>query len=153
MSAGKVVVIVLVVIAMLFVITVALGGSHGGGNTDSPDAVNFLKGLQSKRFLTLGDKATATCAGAGQRVLVLAGSSCTITLEKRGFLGEPTRVVLIPTGLMPLGVKIDPKSGPAQDESVDPGKCFQSAVGPGGGTVTLLPSGNVTVTLQDRACP
>lgn len=160
MSAQKILIIVLVVLVVIFVITIGVGGCHGGGDSDDPGAVKSLKGLQGNRFLTIGDKASIgppppapTCAVTGPdgRVLRVDGE-CTITLGKRAFFRKSTRVVLQPSGR--VRVRVRPKKGPDQDETVT-NECFGTAINRAGGTITLTPlsSPAPTVTLLRMACP
>ena len=150
----KLLIIVLVVLVVIFVITVGIGGCHGGGDTDDAGAVSALKGLQGKRFLEIGDKASVSptsCGAPGAQTLTV-NTTCVITFEKRAFFRRSTRVVL--QANRPLRVIIEPKDGPRQDESIGAAECFGSAVNHSGGTMTLIsPSGVATVALLRQACP
>jgi hypothetical protein len=145
----KLLIIVLVALVVIFVIAVGIGGCHGSGRTDRPGPVNALKGLQGKRFLVIGDKTKATCAGPGAVTFIVNGV-CTITFEKRPFFKTSTRVVFVPNAS--VRVLVDPKNGPRQDEQVDQFKCFGSAIDHAGGTMTLI-ANNATITLLRQACP
>ena len=151
-------IIVLVVLVVIFVITIGIGGCHDSG-PPSPNRAGFvggLKGLQGKRFLEIGDKASAsppTCGVPGAQTLTFNGT-CVITFEKRAFFRRSTRVVLLPN--RPMRVIIVPNDGPPQDVQLpDDGKfCFASAVNHSGGTMTLTsPPGTTTVALLRQGCP
>ncbi len=49
----KLLIVLLVVVAVVFVVTLALGASHGPRSPDDsdPDGIGFLDGLQGNRFL------------------------------------------------------------------------------------------------------
>jgi hypothetical protein len=138
MDGQKVAIVALVALAMFFVVTRGLAGSHGGGRSDRPDPVEFLKGLQSQRFLDLDDHASTTCGRAGNALEVPAGAACELTLAERGRFGTPTRVVFQPS--QSIRVRVDPERGASQDVTVDPDECFQSAVDTAGGRMTFGPA-------------
>ena len=163
MSAQKILIIVLVVLVVIFVITIGIGGCHGSG-TPNPNRAGFvgaLKGLQGKRFLEIGDKASmsprppppqSNCGTPNAETLTVGGT-CVITFEKRAFFRKSTRVVLQPN--RPLLVVIAPNDGPRQDVQLpaDGDFCFASAVNHSGGTMTLTSlSGVATVALLRRGC-
>jgi hypothetical protein len=152
----KVLIIVLVALVVIFVITVGIGGCHASGNrrTDDESAVGALKGLQGNRFLEIGDKASASppsCGSPGAQTLTVNGS-CVITFEKRAFFRRSTRVVFRPNSR--VSVIVVPRDGPRQDEQVNQGECFATAVNHSGGTLTLKPLVGTTATLflQRRPC-
>jgi hypothetical protein len=158
MSAQKLMIIALVALAVIFLITLGIGGCHGSG-TPSPNRAGFvggLKGLQGKRFLEIGDKASAnppSCGVPGAQTLTVNGT-CVITFEKRAFFRKSTRVVLRPN--RPMRVIIAPNDGPLQDVQLpeDGDFCFASAVNHSGGTMTLTsPPGTTTVALLREGCP
>lgn len=169
MSAQKILIIVLVVLVVIFVITIGVGGCHGGGDSDDPGAVKALKGLQGKRFLKIGDKATTTCPVLDQNGRVLRVQvACTVTVAKRAFFRKSTRIAFrrcidppacqappppFPRPAFPaFQVSIRPKSGPDQDEDIAGERCFGSAINRAGGTMTLR-SVDTTITLQEQGCP
>lgn len=148
----KLLIIVLVVLVVIFVITVGIGGCHGGGNSDDAGAVKALKGLQGKRFLEIGDKASVSptsCGAPGAQTLTV-NTTCVVTFEKRAFFRRSTRVVF--EANKAIRVIIVPKDGPRQDEQLGAGECFASAVNRSGGTMTLL-ANNATVFLMREGCP
>jgi hypothetical protein len=158
MSAQKLMIIALVALAVIFLITLGIGGCHGSG-TPNPNRAGFvgaLKGLQGKRFLEIGDKASAnppSCGVPGANTLTFNGT-CVITFDKRAFFRRSTRVVLQPN--RPMRVVIAPNDGPRQDVQLpeDGDFCFASAVNHSGGTMTLTsPPGNTTVALLRQGCP
>ena len=155
MSAQKILIIVLVVLVVIFVITIGAGGCHGGGDSDDPGAVKSLKGLQGNRFLTIGDDATVspTSCGANGAQALTVNTTCIVTFEKRAFFRRSTRVGLL--GNRTLRVIVNPKDGPRQDETVNPGECFGSAVNHSGGTMSLIASTGLStvVFLRQQACP
>lgn len=150
----KLLIIVLVVLVVIFVITIGIGGCHASGSGKDPDhagAVGALKGLQGKRFLKIGDKATVTpntCA-LGPTTLRVNGV-CIVTVEKRAFFRKSTRVAFV--GNAPISVFVNPKNGPQLNKGVNAGKCFGSAVDRAGGTIQISGS-NATVTLLQQGCP
>jgi len=146
---------VFVVLVVIFVITIGVGGCHGGGDSDDPGAVKSLKGLQGNRFLTIGDKATVNppaCGAPGAQTLTV-NPACVVIFQKRAFFKRSTRVALF--GNRNLRVIINPKDGPRQDESIGPFECFGSAVNRSGGTMNLIASTGLAtvVTLRQQACP
>jgi hypothetical protein len=149
----KLLIILLVVLVVIFVITVGIGGCHASGSGKDPDHAGFvgaLKGLQGKRFLKIGDKATvtpSTCA-LGPTTLRVNGV-CIVTVEKRAFFRKSTRVALVAN--TPISVFVNPKNGPQVNKAVN-GKCFGSAVDRAGGTIQISGS-NATVTLLQQGCP
>jgi hypothetical protein len=116
--------------------------------------VGALKGLQGKRFLTIGDKASANppeCGPPPVDTLTVSNTPCVITFEKRAFFRRSTRVVF--RANRPISVVIDPNDGPRQEEQLDALECFASAVNHSGGTMTLSsPSGIATVLLLREPC-
>jgi hypothetical protein len=152
-SAQKLLIIVLVALVVIFVITVGIGGCHGGGDTDDAGAVRALKGLQGNRFLEIGDKASAPPPGCGSpdaNTLTVNGM-CVVTFEKRAFFRRSTRVVF--RANKPMRVIINPNDGPRQDEQLGVLECFASAVNRSGGTMTLTVVGSATVSLLQQGCP
>ena len=148
-------IILLVVLAVIFLITVGMGGCHSGGRSpNDAGAVKALKGLQGNRFLAIGDKAFVnppSCGQSGAQALTV-NTTCFVTFQKRAFFRKSTRVVFRANRL--LRVIVDPKDGPRQDETVGAGECFASAVNHSGGTMTLIsPTGAATVLLLRQACP
>jgi hypothetical protein len=151
-------IILLVVLALIFLITVGMGGCHHGGRTpNDAGAVKSLKGLQGNRFLTIGDKAfvsPGSCwdARAPQVLTVTINTDCFVTFQKRAFFRKSTRVAL--QSNRPLTVTIDPVDGPRREDPVGAGDCFGSAVSHSGGSMTLeSPTGTATVLLLRHACP
>jgi hypothetical protein len=148
-------IILLVVLALIFLITVGMGGCHHGGRSPSDaGAVKALKGLQGNRFLAIGDKAfvsPSSCGQPGAQALTV-NTTCFVTFQKRAFFRKSTRVALQSNRL--LNVIIDPVDGPHRDETVGAGECFGSAVSHSGGSMTLRsPTGAATVLLLRHACP
>lgn len=150
---SKKLIIVLVAIAVLFVVTIAIGASHGSSASPAhPGFAGALKGLQGSRFLTIGDAAATTCAIVGSAPTVLSVSgSCVISVEKRGLFSSATRVAFDANGQ--VGVVAETKSVPAQTNTVDGGKCYGSAIDHSGGTITLSAFPATTITLRTAACP
>jgi hypothetical protein len=151
----KLMIVLLVVVAVVFAVTLAMGGSHkarSAGDSD-PAGIGFLDGLQGKRFLRLGDKATTTCITGDQVTLnVPVGlDGCTIAVEKRSFFSRPTRVAFVAHGS--VSVTVDSKRVPGKATSVDSDKCFGSAIDHGGGTIIVTAPAATTITLQQTACP
>jgi hypothetical protein len=150
---SKKLIIVLVAIVVLFVVTIAIGASHGSSASPAhPGFAGALKGLQGSRFLTIGDAATTTCAIVGSAPTVLSVSgSCVISVEKRGLFSSATRVAFDANGQ--VGVVAETKSVPAQTNTVDGGECYGSAIDHSGGTITLSAFPATTITLRTAACP
>jgi len=151
----KLLIVLLVVVAVLFVVTIALGASHGPRSSDDdPDGIGFLDGLQGNHFLRLGDKATTTCQTSDSVTLTVPVSpGCALVVEKRSFFSRPTRVAFIPAGS--VIVIPDANGVPAKDTAVDGGKCYASAVDHGGGTITVVSAAfaSTTIALQTTPCP
>lgn len=149
MSSQKVMIVVLVVLALIFLITLGMGGCHSSRRPDPhhPGAVSALRGLQGNRFLQIGDKASTNCGTPNASALTVNGQ-CVIFFQKRAFFRKSTRVVLQPVGA--LHVTVNPKDGPAQDDPVDPGECYATAVNHSGGSITL--TGNTIVAILRRGC-
>jgi hypothetical protein len=153
----KLLIVLLVVLVVIFVITVGIGGCHASGSGKDPDQAGFvgaLKGLQGKRFLKIGDKATVAPAGSstcdpGPGTLRVSGT-CIVTLQKRAFFKKSTRVALVANA--PISVFVNPKNGPQLNKAVNVGKCFGSAVDHAGGTIQISGS-NATITLLQQGCP
>lgn len=147
-------IVLLVVVAVVFVVTLALGGSHAPRppGDSSPDGISFLGGLQGNRFLRLGDKASTTCPTSDEVTLTVPVSpGCTITVGKRSFFSKPIRVAFDTPGL--VTVTVDSKSVPGREQSVGGDhSCFMSAVDHGGGTITLVGAFATTVTLRTAKC-
>jgi hypothetical protein len=159
----KLLIALLVALVVIFVITIGIGGCHASGSGKDPDhpgAVGGLKGLQGKRFLELGDKATATCAPPGAVTFTVNGT-CTITVEKRAFFRTSTRIIFrrcidppscqTPSTFSFFVVSVVPKNGPTETDQVAGKRCFATAIDHAGGTMTL--TGSATITLQRQACP
>lgn len=148
-------IVLLVVVAVLFVVTLAMGGSHkprAPGDSD-PDGIGFLSGLQGNRFVRLGDKATTTCVTGDQVTLSVPTTpeGCTITVGKRSFFSKPLRIAFDTPGL--VSVTVESKSVAGREQSVGGDHtCFASAVDHGGGTITLKTSFATTVTLRTTKC-
>jgi hypothetical protein len=148
----KLLIVLLVVLVVIFVITLGIGGCHSSGSGKDPDhpgAVGALKGLQGKRFLRIGDKASTTCGVLPNQVGLVVNGTCTITFEKRSFFSRSTRVLFVPSAT--VFVQVKPKSGHDRTDRVDGGKCYGSAIDHGGGTMTLF--GNATITFRRQECP
>jgi hypothetical protein len=150
----KLLIIVLVAIVVIFVITIGIGGCHASGSGKDPDHAGFvgaLKGLQGKRFLKIGDKATVTPNTCAQGPTTLrVNGVCIVTVEKRAFFRKSTRVALVANAA--TSVFVNPKNGPQVNKLVNAGKCFGSAVDHAGGTIQISGT-NATVTLQQKGCP
>jgi hypothetical protein len=153
-STQKLLIIVLVALVVIFVITIGIGGCHASGSGKDPDhpgAVGALKGLQGKRFLKIGDKATLTPNTCAQGPTTLrVNGVCIVTVEKRAFFRKSTRVALVANA--PISVFVNPKNGPQVNKAVNAGRCFGSAVDHAGGTIQISGS-NATVTLLQQGCP
>jgi hypothetical protein len=148
----KLLIIVLVVLVVIFVITIGIGGCHASGSGKDPDhagAVGALKGLQGKRFLKIGDKASTTCGVLSNEVGLVVNGTCTIKFEKRSFFSRSTRVLFVPSAT--IFVLVKPESGHDRTDRVDGGKCYGSAIDHAGGTMTLV--GNATITFRRQECP
>jgi hypothetical protein len=149
----KLLIVVLVVIVVIFVITIGIGGCHASGSGKDPDHAGFvggLKGLQGKRFLKIGDKATVTPNTCAQGPTTLrVNGVCIVTVEKRAFFRKSTRVALVANA--PISVFVNPKNGPQVNKAVN-GRCFGSAVDHAGGTIQISGT-NATVTLLQQGCP
>jgi hypothetical protein len=152
----KLLIVTLVAIVVIFVITIGIGGCHASGSGKDPDhagAVGALKGLQGKRFLTIGDKATVTptaCALNPTTLRINGSGACIVTLEKRAFFRKSTRVAFVANA--PISVFVNPKNGPQVNKGVNAGRCFGSAVDHAGGTIQISGT-NATVTLLQQGCP
>lgn len=158
----KLMIIVLVALAVIFLITLGIGGCHRSGPPD-PDRAGFvrsLKGLQGNRFLQIGDKASTTCVQANA-VIVRVNGTCQIFLQKRAFFRRSTRVAFrrcLDAACQTLGqfpfpfqVSVNPRKGPTQSDQVGGETCYGTAIGRSGGTITL--TGNATISLQRPGCP
>lgn len=147
-------IIALVALAVIFLITLGMGGCHSS-RIPSPDHAGFvgsLKGLQGKRFLEIGDKAHTDppgCGTPGVQTLTV-NPRCVVIFEKRAFFRRSTRVVFRANA--PVHVTVEPNDGPRQDEQLTTLQCFASAVNHSGGRMTLTGS-NATVFLQRQPCP
>jgi hypothetical protein len=150
----KLMIIVLVALAVIFVIAVGIGGCHGSARRGDAGAASALKGLQGKRFLVIGDKASTTCTVGNDmfgRQTLTVSRTCTVFFGKRSFFRRPTRVVFVSNAK--VNVSVDPVNGRHQGEQVDPGDCSASAIDRHGGTMTFSPViGTPTITLFRRAC-
>ena len=151
----KLLVVLLVVVAVVFLITIALGASHGPRSPDDPDpdGIGFLDGLQGNHFLRIGDKASTDCPTVSTEPTVLSvpTSGCTLVIEKRSFFSRPTRVAFDATGQVIVTAAangVTPKPS-----TVNGGDCYGSAVDHSGGTVSLAAFFATTITLRTAACP
>jgi hypothetical protein len=150
-------IVLLVVVAVVFVVTLAMGGSHAprAPNDSDPDGISFLGGLQGNRFLRLGDKATTTCPTGDQITLSVpaGGDGCSITVGTRSIFSKPIRVAFVAAG--PVTVTVASKSVPGRGQQVpddDGHDCFMAAVDHGGGTITLVAAFATTITLRTARC-
>ena len=146
----KLLIVLLVVLALIFLITLGMGGCHSG--TPTPNRAGFvgsLKGLQGNRFLTIGDKASTTCDVLNASTLRV-NTKCFVFFQKRAFFRKSTRVVFKANA--PLHVTIDPKDGRRQEAGLSTLECFASAVNHSGGTMTLEATGSAIVVLQRGPC-
>jgi hypothetical protein len=153
--AQKLMIVLLVVVAVVFVVTLALGGSHAPRAPDDsdPDGISFLGGLQGNRFLRLGDEATTTCSTGDQVTLNVPIGGCTITVGKRSLFSKPIRIAFVTAG--PITVTVDSKSVPGRGQQVPDDKghtCFMSSVDHDGGTITLAASTSTAITLLTTKC-
>jgi hypothetical protein len=159
----KLLIIVLVVLAVIFVITLGMSACKGSGEPrpGRAGAVDRLKGLQGNRFLEIGDDASTTCGFVNAVTLTVTGS-CAITLEKRAFFRRSTRVVfrrcLNPPTCQTIGafpalfrVIVNPSEGPTQNDDIGGKGCYGTAIGREGGRITLI--GNATISLRRPGCP
>jgi hypothetical protein len=152
----KLMIIVLVAVAVIFVIAVGIGGCHGSTRLGDAGAGNGLKGLQGKHFLVIGDKASTNCTLGqdmfGRQTLTVSSSSCAIFVGKRSSFRRPTRVVFVSN--LPISVSIDPVHGPHQDpKQVNANDCSAAAIDHSGGTMTFSRLvGSPTITLLRQAC-
>jgi hypothetical protein len=158
----KLLIIVLVVLAVIFLITLGMSACQGSGdpNPGRAGAVDSLKGLQGNRFLEIGDDAGTTC-GLVNAVTLTVNGLCAITLEKRAFFRRSTRVAfrrcIDPPACQTLGrflffqVFVNPRKGPTQNDQITGETCYGTAIGREGGTITL--NGNATISLRRPGCP
>ena len=155
--AQKLLVVLLVVVAVVFVVTIALGSSHGPRSPDDsdPDGIGFLDGLQGNHFLRIGDRASTDCptVSTDPTVLSVPTSGCALVVEKRGFFSRPTRVAFDVAGQVVVnattnGVTTKPSTVPDGDH-----RCYASAVDHSGGTISLSAFFATTITLRTAACP
>jgi hypothetical protein len=158
-------IIVLVVLALIFLITLGMGGCHSGGGTPNDAGfVKSLKGLQGNRFLVIGDKAFVTtdgCWDGRAPQLLRVNSQCFVILQKRAFYRKSTRVVFrrcidpprcqIPAVFPSFQVTVNPRNGPQRTDDVTGKLCYGTAIDHGGGTLTLV--GTATLELQQQGCP
>ena len=154
MSAGKVVAIVLVAIAMLFVVGLALGSNQHDSTADT-HGNGFLSHLQAGRFLQVsGDVTASGCGSESPGAVVVSTSACVLTVPAGGAFARPTRIALKPTTLA-VEVTVSPnRNGPVLKQRVDPGDCLGAALDGKGGTVVLGPStgGLTAVQLLTERC-
>lgn len=154
MSAGKVVAIVLVAIAMLFVVGLALGSNKHDGTADT-HGTGFLSHLQAGKFLQVsGDVTASGCANTSPGVVVVSTSPCVLTVPAGGTFARPTRIALKPT-TGPVQITVRPnRNGPVLQQSVNPGDCLGAALDGKGGTVVLGPlaTGLSAVQLLTQRC-
>jgi hypothetical protein len=147
--AQKILIIALVVLVILFVVTLGLGGSHRDEGPTGSDPIGFLRSLQSKRFLVLGQD-TNGCAPPGASQFQ---TPCVITFNDRGRLKKPTKVAFdVVAGT--VTVRLRPKQGAEQVTSVPDesnSRCYGSSMDARGGILEL--SGNATIRLRDSDCP
>lgn len=155
----KVVIIVLVVIAMLFVVTLGLGAGNHGGSADPdhpPALVDALDGLGGSRFLEVSGDVSSNCAANTPRRLTVNGS-CSIIVPSRSAFSRPLRVVARPASgtfnaaLLPnAGRRPDPALGIPRSDA----PCFESAVDHQGATIALscAGAGQCQVDLIERKC-
>lgn len=142
MNAQRLFVIVLVVVAVLFVISVAAGFSHGSQSPDNAGILSGLKGLRSSPLRSFDAHDRASCA-TSPNTLTVSGT-CTITLDKRGFFARPIRLILVSQAAAVIQVR--PNSGAARTTSLNAGDCFDTAVNHSGGTITIsAPSAALTL--------
>jgi hypothetical protein len=158
----KLLIIVLIVLAVVFVITLGMSACQGSGNPtpDRAGAVDSLKGLQGNRFLQIGDDASTTC-GLVNAVTLTVNGTCAITLEKRAFFRRSTRVAFRrctdPPACQTLGafpffqVIVNPQNGPTQSDQIAGKTCYGTAIGRAGGRITLI--GSATISLRRPGCP
>lgn len=153
MDRQKLLIVVLVAIAMVFVISVGFGARGDNGRPDATDPVEFLKGLRSERFLQLDEGLSTTCQRRSADEVVVAGP-CVITAPAPGLFGRPPSVVIASSA--PVTAQIQPERGPPLQEVVggDDRECLQAVLA-GGGRVRLEPAGNVNtvVELRGESCP
>jgi hypothetical protein len=158
----KLLIVVLVVLVLIFLITLGMAGCHSSRQPD-PDhagAVGALKGLQGKRFLEIGDKASTNC-GVINSVTLRVNGTCFINLQKRAFFSKSTRVAFrncidppgctTPSAFPSLQVDVNPRKGPTQSDQIAGKLCYGTSIGHAGGTISM--TGNTTIALQRRACP
>jgi len=158
----KLLIVVLVVLVLIFLITLGMAGCHGSRRPDPDHAgvVGALKGLQGKRFLVIGDKASTNCAVINAVTLRVNGT-CFISLQKRAFFRKSTRVAFrncvdppgctTPSTFPSLRVDVNPRKGPTQSDQVSGERCYGTSIGHAGGTISL--TGNTTIALQREGCP
>lgn len=156
MSANKIVIIVLVAIAMLFVVGLALG-SNKHDSSAGPNRNGFLSHFQAGKFLQVSGDVTATgCASTTPSLVVVGTVPCVLSVPKGGLLARPTRIALRPTS-GPVVVTVAPNGkGPDLEQAVNGGDCLGGALDGKGGTVALRSPGigpGPSVQLLTQRCP
>jgi hypothetical protein len=141
-NAQRVFVIVLVVVAVLFVISVAAGSSHGSQPPDRASILSGLKGLRSPPLRSFDAHDRASCATSA--TVLTVGGTCTITVDKRGFFARPIRLILVSSA--PAAVQVQPNGGAERTTNLSANDCFDTAVSHSGGTITIAAT-NAILTL------
>lgn len=154
MSPGKVVAVVLVAIAMLFVVALALGSNRHDG-TARPDGTGFFSHLQAGKFLQAsGDVTVAGCSNSSPGIVIVSSATCTLDVPAGGALARPTRFALTTT--LPVAVRVEPRrNGPGLDKALGTDQCLGGAFDGKGGTIRLGPALGtpVSITLRTERCP
>jgi hypothetical protein len=143
-NAQRVLVIVLALIAVLFVISVAAGSSHGTQSPDKAGIIGALKGLRSSPLRNFDGHDRASCA-TSPTMLTIGGGSCTITLDKRGIFARPSRLILVSSA--PAIVQVQSNGGAPRTTTLNANDCFDTAFSHSGGTITIDGSPGSTLTL------
>lgn len=155
MDRQKLIIVLLVAIAMIYVITVGLGArGDGGGSSDDSDPIAFLEGLRSDRFFLLEDDFGTSCQDVRSPSEVAVTVPCSIDVPSPGRFSRPASVVVRATA--PVQIRLEPDRGPALEEVVgdESDECVQTAM-TGGGRVVLTPVGGqpAVVEFDDENCP
>ncbi|MGZ4269538.1 MAG: hypothetical protein ACXVFN_00245 [Solirubrobacteraceae bacterium] len=154
MSGGKLVAVVLVAIAMLFVVGLALGSNKHDG-TPSTGSTGLLSHLQAGRFLqATGNVTVSGCASSSPGLVVVTSSPCALDVPAGGAFARPTRFALKPA--LALHVSVAPRrNGPTLEQNLNAGDCLGGAFDGKGGTVVLGPTLGppAGVQLLTQRCP
>ena len=137
----KVMIVVLVAIAMLFVITLGLNAGRPNGDPDPknpPAVVDGFEGLSGGGFLEISGDVTSNCDHTATQVTV--SGQCSIVVPSRGRFSKPLRVVAQPASGS-LSVSVQPNEGDSYDSDGpiprDDIPCFETAIDHNGATISM----------------